>query len=169
MVAGGEERKVAIDASVLINLAIADRLELLAALDAYRFVVPLEALAEIRRPEQRRRVDMALDAGHLQALELTDIPILRRRARFLREMGPGEAACLALVAEEGWLVACDEKGVFRRTAIHLLGEGRLLNTVGLFVLGIRQGYWKVADADRAKDTLAQNRYHIKIRSFRDVL
>jgi predicted nucleic acid-binding protein len=88
----------------------------------------------------------------------------------LREdLDPGEAACLALATEEGCLVACDEKGFFRTLGRKLLGEGRILNTPGLFVLGIQHGYWSVADADRAKDVLAENRYRMKIRTFRDLL
>lgn len=167
--AGGEEKAVVIDASVLINLAIIDRVDLLAALGSYRFVVPLDALEEVVQREQRRRVDAAITEGTLRTRKLSEPSILARRAEFLRQMDPGEAACLALALEEGWLVACDEKRVFRRLALELLGEGRLLNTIGLFVLGIRHGYWRVADADRAKDVLAENRFHVKLRSLGDLL
>jgi len=168
-VPGGEEKAVAIDASVLINLAVVDQLGLLAALDRYRFVVPLDALEEIERPEQRRRVDAAIAAAHLHIRELTSPAVLERRAGFLQEMDPGESACLAVAIEEGWLVACDEKRVFRRRALEHLGEGRLLNTVGLFVLGIREVYLSVADADHAKDVLADNSFRVKFRSFEDLL
>lgn len=105
--AGGEEKAVVIDASVLINLAIIDRVDLLAALGSYRFVVPLDALEEVVQREQRRRVDAAITEGTLRTRKLSEPSILARRAEFLRQMDPGEAACLALALEEGWLVACD--------------------------------------------------------------
>lgn len=167
----GEEKRVAIDASVLINLAILDRVELLGWIDDYRFVVPLDVLKEIERPRQRRRVDDALAADHLETYELTGTALLGRRTALLgqKKIGPGEAACLALAVEKGWLVACDEKGPFLRLALRLLGEGRLLNTIGLFLLGIRQGYWSVPDADQAKDILAENKHRMKLRTFQDLL
>jgi predicted nucleic acid-binding protein len=165
----GEKQTVAIDASVLINLAIVGRLDLLRKLGEYRFVVPLDALEEVERLAQRSRVDAALERGHLSRVELAEPRVLARRAALLTELGPGESACLALAAERGWLVACDEKRAFRRIALHLLGEGRLINTAGLFVLGIRWGYWTVADADRAKDVLADNRFQMKLETFGDLL
>lgn len=165
----GEKQTVAIDASVLINLAIVERLDLLRAPGEYRFVVPLDALEEVERPAQRSRVDAALERGHLSRVELAEPRVLARRAVLLTELGPGESACLALAAERGWLVACDERRAFRRIALRLLGEGRLINTAGLFVLGIRRGYWTVADADQAKDVLARNRFRLQFQSFEELV
>ncbi len=167
--AGGESVTVAIDTSVLINLALVDRLDLLGAVDGHQFKVPLDVLVEVEHPEQRQKVKVAIASGHLKSYKLTGTDLLSRRAEFLQDMGSGESACLALAVEKGWLVACDEKRLFRRIAIQILGQGRLLNTVGLFLLGIRQGYWSVEDADRAKDLLAANRYRVKLRTFRDLL
>lgn len=43
-------------------------------------------------------------------------------------MGRSEAACLALAATTGSHIASDEKKRFRRTAIELIGEARILRT-----------------------------------------
>ena len=166
------ERTVTIvlaDTSVLVNLAIVDRLDLLGALSGFDFCVPEEVVDEVRRPEQRRLLDQALHAGHLERARLTGLPVLDHYRELRHDLGPGEAACLALAYAEGWSVACDEKRFFRREARRLLGEGRLLNTPGLFVLAIRQGYWTVSEADQAKEILERNRFRMRFRSFDELM
>jgi hypothetical protein len=49
-----------------------------------------------------------------------------------------------------WWLVCDEKRVFRRKALELLGEDRLLTTPGIIVLCIRQGLLSVERADKMK-------------------
>jgi predicted nucleic acid-binding protein len=171
MVTAGEATIVLADTSVLVNLAIVDRLELLGALQGFRFRVPEEVVAEVRRPEQRALVNRALRAGHLGRIQLTGIVALDhfRQLRHELGLGRGEAACLALAQAHGWLVACDEKRVFRREARRLLGKGRILNTPGLFFLGIRQQYWTASEADQAKEILERNRFRMRFGSFEDLM
>lgn len=162
-------QEVATDTSVLINFAVVDRLALLGGLTGLRFVAPDAVIGEIKRPDPRKRIETAVDAGHLGTVVVDDVPTLARFARLRREMGPGEAACLALALQRHWWLACDDRHAVRRAARELLGEGRLLNTAGLFLLAIREGLWSVRDADRAKETLANNRFHMKFRSFEDLV
>lgn len=70
-----------------------------------------------------------------------------------RILGVGEAACLALAQAREWLVASDERRTFFREARSRLGEGRILNTAGIYVLAIRAGLLTVEDANAAKATL----------------
>ena len=67
------------------------------------------------------------------------------------------------------MLASDEKRRFLREARRLLGNERLLNTPGLFLLGIEEDYWTVSDADRAKEILERNRFRMRFRSFHDVM
>ena len=60
-------------------------------------------------------------------------------ADLAQTLGSGEAACLALALQRGWLVACDERRAFLREARNRLGDGRILNTAGIYVLSVRQG------------------------------
>jgi predicted nucleic acid-binding protein len=168
-VSGGELRTVVVDTSVLINLAILDQIVLLGALEGLRFVVPDEVLAEVKKPEQKRRVRGALQAGTLLKVALDQPAMLDRFARLRKQMKLGEAACLALAAERGWLFACDEGRIVRSEAKRLLGPDRLLNTPGLFLLAIRTGYWTVDEADEAKTELEKNRYQMQFSSFRELL
>lgn len=160
---------VVADRSVLVNLAIVDRLDLLGALRRFRFRVPEDVVAEVQRPNQRELLERALRDEHLHRASLTGIEALDRYRRLRHDigLGRGEAACLALALIEGWALACDvpEKGVFRREARELLGEGRLVNTQDLFLLAIREDYWNPSEADRAKEALERKRNRMAIRSF----
>lgn len=166
----GDERLTAVmDTSVLINLAILDRIGLLGSVRRLRFVVPAEVLVEVQRAEQKKRVRAALEARILFKVALDEPSLLDRFASLRKQMKLGEAACLALAAEKGWLFVCDEKGRVRSEARRLLGPDRLLNTAGLFLLAIRTGYWTVDEADEAKAALESNRYRMEIGSFRELL
>ena len=57
--ASAASKVVVVDASVLINFLIIERLDLLETRPGLRFVLPQEVDAEIRRPEQRRQLDKA--------------------------------------------------------------------------------------------------------------
>lgn len=65
-------------------------------------------------------------------------------------MGMGEAAGLALAATKGCRIASDEKKHFRRRAVELIGEERIVRSVGLLLEAIRQGRVSVAEADEAR-------------------
>jgi len=81
----------------------------------------------------------------------------------------GESSCLTLAEKRGWIVACDEKRVFLREAKRRLGEGRILNTPGIYVLSIRAGLITIADADAAKATLENSRFRMAFNSFADLV
>ncbi len=78
-------------------------------------------------------------------------------------------ASLALAVGKDWYLACDEKRVFRRKALELLGEDRLLTTPGIIVLCIKQGLLSVEQADEMKAILDSKRFRMTFESFRDVL
>jgi hypothetical protein len=68
-----------------------------------------------------------------------------------------------------WYLACDEKRVFRRKALELVGENRMVTTPGIIVLCIRAGLTTVEEADRMKAILETKRFKMTFRSFRDVI
>lgn len=82
-------------------------------------------------------------------------------------MGRGEAACLAVAATTDFHLASDEKKIFRRTVIELIGEARILRTEDILVLAIRGGQRTVAQADQYKSILAANRHAMPFSSFAD--
>lgn len=160
-------RLVLVDANVLINLALVDRLDLLGSLLDLDFRAPQEVLGEVIR--ERGRVDGALRRGHLKEVFLGEMEELALFVELRRMMGLGEAACLAMAVHRGALVASDEKRVFRREAEARLGPGRILNTPGLLLLGIRRGILAIEEADEMKEALERQRFRMKFGSFREFL
>ncbi|HVZ47488.1 MAG TPA: hypothetical protein VG916_01780 [Gemmatimonadaceae bacterium] len=162
-------RIVIADANVLINLAVAGLVRLLGSLPGYEFCVAEDALDEVTQESQRAEVDSAIEQGHLQVVRLDSADGVAQFAVLRRVMGRGEAACIALANENGWIIASDERRVFRREAIRIVGEDRIMTTVDLFLESIRAGALTVGQADAAKTTLAANRFAVKFNSFQDLL
>jgi predicted nucleic acid-binding protein len=157
------------DANVLINLIHVGKLSLLAALDSYEFRIPNEVLAEISEPDQRSALEAALAAGYLRQITVESMEALELFAMLRDVMGQGEAACLALAATEGFHIASDEKKRFRRCAIELIGEARILRTESLLLEAIRTHSISVDEADECKRVLQARRYAMSFASFGDLL
>ena len=162
-------RVVLVDACVLINLAFTRRLDLLDSLSPFEFLAPGEAIEEVLATDLRLRVDEAVAAGWLKEATLEGPASLTLYAELRRMLGAGESACICLAAERDGLVASDEKRVFLREARRCLGEGRVLNTPGLFLLALRRGLLTVEEADEAKRRLERHRFRMTFLSFRELL
>ena len=162
-------RIVITDANVLINLAIAEGLHLLRDLPEHEFVLPEEVLGEITNEFQRRKVESALADGFLSVVRLEAIEGLELFAELRNVMGAGEASCLALAKGNGWIIASDEKGAFRREASRIVGAANIMTTVDIYLLSIRSGLITVEEADAAKALLAANRFAMPFGSFNELL
>ncbi|HXG43405.1 MAG TPA: hypothetical protein VNJ71_01470 [Gemmatimonadales bacterium] len=167
---GGAARTVVLDASVVINLIHAGRLDLLGRIAGYEFVVPEQVIeVEVTYPEQAQALAAAVEAGWVRRVEATDTVEMELYAQLSAAMDKGEAACLATAAHRGWIVACDKGGRFRREAEARVGRDRIVNTPGIIVLAIRRGLLTIEEADAIKDLLAERRYVMPFGSFRDVV
>lgn len=157
------------DTNVLINFNHIDQVALLGELPAYRVGLPTEVLHELTDVSQRASIDAAIAAGkiHLLVVQAMDALALFGELRDL--MGRGEAACLALAATTGCHLASDENKRFRRKAIELIGEERILRTEDLLLEAIRCDRITVAQADQYKAVLAVNRYTMPFASFAERL
>lgn len=160
---------VLVDTNVLLNLAFVNRLDLLGALSHLEFCVPQEVLAEVVSPREQALVEEAIGSGHLQEITFSEVSELALFAELTRSLGMGEAACLALAARRRAFVASDEKRAFLREAETRLGPGRILNTPGLMLIGIRRGALTVLEADGLKISLESKRFRMKFGSFRELL
>jgi predicted nucleic acid-binding protein len=131
--------------------------------------MPHEVAEEIVEPRQAAALAEVLAKGLVRPEPLTQIPALALYAELLKTMGRGEAACLSLAVTNGWMIASDEKRAFRREVLARVGPGRLLNTPGILLLAIRRGVLSVPEADAALAVLAERRFRVKFRSFRELL
>jgi len=157
------------DTSVIINLCHTGHLLLLRKATTFEFLIPDEVIAEVTDPEQQRALGEALAAGALRTHSISSPEELATFAELTQILGAGEAACLAVAENRDWLVACDEKRLFLREARRRLGDDRIINTAGLYVLWIRAGIVSVAEADFAKGILESHRFRLAFDSFRDVI
>jgi predicted nucleic acid-binding protein len=162
--------KVVVDTSVLINFCHADRLDLLGGIQRFEFVVPAEVHAEVVLPKQRTLLAAALERGDLARVSTDDPEVLSRMAGLRdQSLGLGQAACVAVAAARGWLVACDERRRFLRVAEATLGSGRVVDTAGLLLTAIREGLITPREADGVKATLERHRFSMRFRSFEDLV
>ena len=149
MVENEDPPVAAVDASVLINLIQAGRLDLLSQVDRWRFVVPEDAASEVLYPDQVEVMDAAREDGSLVTESITDIDELTLFAELRQRMGRGEAACLALAATRGWAIASDDRGrAFRRLVRERLGEGRLIETEEIIRVALEEGIVSSEEAER---------------------
>lgn len=157
------------DANILINFIHIGQLHLLGVLEGYRFQAPADVIAEILNEDQRDAVAGAIAAGSIEQVVVDSVDGLALFAELRGVMGRGEAACLALAVTAGCHVASDERKRFRRRAVELLGESRILRTESLLLEAIRQSRITVACADEFKVLLESNRYSMPFVSFADLL
>lgn len=160
---------VVTDANVLINLFHIDQLTLLGLLPPYRFYIPSEVRAEIVDPAQQAAVTARIESGDIEEIAVDDLASLALFAELRDVMGRGEAACLALATIRGYCLASDEKKRFRRRAVELIGEARILRTEHLLAEAIRRNHITVSVADGYKTILAANSYALPFASFAEIL
>ncbi|MCW5256865.1 hypothetical protein D5039_12675 [Verminephrobacter aporrectodeae subsp. tuberculatae] len=153
------------DANVLINFVHIGQVTLLGELPAHRVELPAEVLDELTDVHQRAVINAAIAAGQIHLLRVDALDALALFSDLRDLMGRGEAACLALAAITGSYLASDEKKRFRRKAIELIGEERILRTEDLLLKAIRCGCITVAQADEYKAVLAGKRYAMPFASF----
>jgi predicted nucleic acid-binding protein len=162
-------RIVIADTSVLINLAHTGHLGLLGGTPGYRFFVTDEVLAEVQDPSQKAMVDGAIADGVIDTTMIQTVEELAAYSDLTIILGSGESACLAVAQSRGWYLACDERRVFLREARARIGEHRLVNTPGLYILWIRSGILTVAEADAAKAALESRRFRMTFGSFQELV
>lgn len=162
-------RIVIADTSVLINLIHAGHLGLLGSTPGYRFLISDEVLAEVQDPAQNSLVDSAIRDGLIDQTTIQTAEELATYALLTSILGSGESACLAVAESRGWYLACDERRVFLREARSRIGEDRLINTPGLYLLWIRSGMLTVKEADDAKAALESRRFKMTFGSFKELI
>src|SRR4051812_40130124 len=155
---------VIIDTSTLINFLRIDRVDLLAGLAAYRFLVTDHVRAEVTThyPDQLANLESAFRDGHLGEVSLTDPAELTVFAAMqsLRVLGDGECSALAAASVAKMPLAIDDIPARRKATAHDPGM-RLLDTVGLMVEAVRAGLLTVAEADAIKADWEKNHRFLK--------
>jgi len=140
---------VVLDATAVIHLAGADRLDVLGAIGDHDFVVPDQVVEEVTYPEQAGALNRALEAGHLRRESSTDPAEVALYADLRQRMGKGEAACLAMAASRGWMLASDDRGrAFRRMARERIRDEDLIDTIEIVDMAREHGLLSADEAAR---------------------
>ena len=162
---------VVADASVLINFLRAGRLDLLRHHGGYKLVVTEHVRREVAYPDQAAELTMALSAGNIDEIQLTDPIELGIFAELNAVLDRGESASIAVAANRGWMIAMDEIGRAQREVYARVGRNRLINTPGLILSCIRNGAITVAEANAIKATLESQgqSFAVSFDSFGDLL
>jgi predicted nucleic acid-binding protein len=160
---------VALDSNVIINFNHAKALGVLAKLPGFSFVAPEEVQNEMMKEKSRDGFALAEARGWLSVVSLDEIEEQRWNLEAKLLIQKGEAACLALARSRGYHVACDERRKYDRLAVDWIGRERMLNTVGLVVLMIREGLLSVAEADGYLEIWKESRFAVRFRSFQELV
>ena len=163
--AGRRVATVALDASVLINFLILNRLGMLPDLPGYRFVVLDAVEQEVRRPQQQSTLARAFEHSFVDHAGAANAEELEVFADHRRVMGLGEAACLAAAEVRGWMMASDERRLFRTIALERIGEDRILTTPAILVLAVKTGVITVEELRESKEELERNRFRAPLEAF----
>lgn len=156
---------VALDASVLINFLILNRMGILSDLPGYRFVVLDAVEQEVRRPQQQLTLTRAFEQGFVDHAGAANPGELEVFADHRRVMDLGEAACLAAAEVRGWMLASDERRLFRTIALGRIGEDRILTTPAILVLAVKAGVIAVEELRESKEELERNRFRAPLEAF----
>jgi len=151
------------DTSTLINFLRIGRVDLLAGLTSYRFVVTDHVRAEVTSyyPAQLSNFEFALLAGHVVEITLdtpADLTVFAE-LKALR-LGDVECASIAAALNRRLPLAIDDNRA-RKKAVARDPSLRLLDTVGLMVQAIQAPLLTVAEADAIKLDWEKNHKFIK--------
>ncbi len=159
---------VALDASVLINILILNRVAILARLPGYHFVVLDAVEQEIQRQEQQVVLADAVNENLIGRAGTATPEELAAFNEHRKMMGLGEAASLAAAEHRGWMLASDERGVFRRIACERIGESRILTTPSILSWAVKTGMIRVGELRDATAKLERNRFRMRPGTFDDL-
>ena len=163
---------IAADTSVLINFLRVDRMDLIAR-HSHQFVVTDHVAAEVTDfyPDQRTRLDIALQSGFLQQVSIDDQQEVTLFGSLIasQRLGSGECSVIALAVCREYTLAIDD----RRAANQARGvrhDLRILTTRDLVIAMIRENLLSIAEADDLKERWAnRHRFRLPIESFSDVI
>ena len=160
------------DASVLINFLRIDRMDLIAR-HSHRFLVTDHVAAEVTDfyPDQRTRLDGALQAGVLQQVSVDDrreVALFGALAASGR-LGAGERSAIALAICRDYTLAIDDRRAMKQ-AREESSTLRILTTRDLVVTMIRENLLGVSEADGLKEAWAEHhQFRLPIESFSDLI
>ncbi|MCI0457391.1 MAG: hypothetical protein L0Z62_10520 [Gemmataceae bacterium] len=166
MATDGREEAV-LETSVLVNFLAVDRLDLLAAHPAYRFIITGHVRGEITAhySDQLERLDKALaaslfDVASVDSLDPTFVTLVKSG-----RLGVGECAAITLAVNRSLVLAIEDRKA-TKAARKIAAAIRIETTESLMVALIKAGTLDVASADGIKvEWETKHRFKLAFGSF----
>ncbi len=162
------KEKVVFDATVVINFAQVDDFDILEKLYAGRGIVVAEVKEEILHEKSLRYLNNALSKGWLGEYALNSPEELYWFGRFTQRLSKGEAASLAAAKVKGWQLATDDL-VARKLAKAVLGEHRILGSIGILISAVQKEVVPVNEAETLHKQMKDAGYYSPIASLKEFL
>ncbi len=141
-------RPSVLDASFLITLGKAGRLDLLRNTPEYEWRIGSLSRCELLSAQTKGPVEQAILDGVIEIADLDsdDAGALALFAEWSERGDPGEAESIALALANGWLVALEDRAAQRRLDREV-GPGHWMNCANLLLTAVRSGSLTLAEAD----------------------
>jgi hypothetical protein len=149
---GASPPTLVLDACLVITFGNAGRLDLVTDLTRYRVTVSSRATREVTRPPAHDALWQALDDGGIRSVSV-DLSVPEEQDALARFdampafRGRGDAEVLALAVARGYAIGTDER-VIRRIVLSELAPSRLVSTLDVIVLAVREGRLSARDGRR---------------------
>jgi predicted nucleic acid-binding protein len=156
------------DANILINFIRINALYLLENLPEKKFGITPAVYEEILPGRGRERVDEAIQKGAIKVYRVESSQALALFYRYTETFGIGEASCLALAKEQGWILATDDRQC-RNLAAKEIGKSRITGTVDLIRDAIETALLTITEADQLLVLLEKENFKVKFKSFKEIL
>jgi len=161
---------IVVNATVLSNLARADRIRILKELFD-RIVVPMQVYEEILRGIEAgytflKTVDEIVEEENWMNLE----PLKSKKERglfkdLLETVGYGEAAGIAIAKERALLFSSDDKIARKRAKEHGV---KVSGTLGILLIAIEEGKLSTEEADEVLQEMIKGGYRSPIQSMKEL-
>ncbi len=129
-----------LDASILISLGKAGRLDVLGKTRSYRWHVAQMTRQELVKPETREPVEQFILDGRIAivGLDSDDPPGMELLAEWSDRVDPGEAESIAIALARGWLIGLEDLQA-RRLLDRTVGPGRWINCANVLIDALNAG------------------------------
>lgn len=155
------------DANILINFIRIRSLHILKQLPETSFGITPEVYEEILPGRGKEQLKQAVREGWLTIHRVEEMDALLLFARYRKTLGRGEAASLALVKVQKWILATDDRQC-RSMAGRELGSGKVMGTIDLLREAIRTKIVTMEQGDLLLESLKNEGFEPKIKSFRNL-
>lgn len=163
--------EIVFDTSVLSNFALADAMPMLEQMYEESAFVTVFIAAEIRAGIRAGHAGLGQAGQAIRKGWLREIDLVPGAEKSLFEslsasLGLGEASAIAVAANRGWTLACDDLAARREAESRRV---KLTGTVGLLIKAVKSRIMTPENADRLLALMIKNGFFAPVKSLKSLL